>query len=65
MARPLKYPFDTSLPFQVIRGGSDLPGKARRFALRHGLAVTVELQYESDKVRQQAGGSLYVVEFRR
>ena len=65
MARPLKYPFDTSLPFQMIRGGSDLPGNARRFALRHLLVVTVELQYESDKVRQQTGGNLYRVEFRQ
>ena len=65
MARPLKYPFDTSLPFQVIRGGGDLPGKARKFALRHGLAVTVELQDEPGEVRLQAGGNLYRVEFRQ
>ena len=63
MARPLKYPFDSSQPFQMIRGGRDLPGKARKFAARHMIAVTVELQDEPDEVRQQAGGNLYRVEF--
>ena len=63
MPRPLKYPFDQSQPFQMIRGGRDLPGKARKFAERHGLAVTVELQDEPDEVRQQCGGNLYRVEF--
>ena len=64
MPRPLKYAFDpTALPFQMIRGGRDLPGKARKFAARHGLAVTVELQDEPDDVRQQCGGNLYRVEF--
>ena len=64
MARPLKYAFDpTALPFQMIRGDRDLPGKARKFAARHVLAVTVELQDEPDEVRQQAGGNLYRVEF--
>ena len=64
MARPLKYAFDpTALPFQLIRGGRDLPGKARKFAARHALAVTVELQDEPDEVRQQCGGNLYRVEF--
>ena len=29
MARPLKYAFDPpALPFQMIRGGRDLPGKS-------------------------------------
>ena len=64
MTRPLKYPFDQSLSFQMIRGGRDLPGKARKFAARHALAVTVELQDEPAEVRQQAGGKLYRVEFR-
>jgi len=64
MARPLKYAFDpTVYPFQMIRGGRDLPGKARKFAARHALAVTVELQDEPDEVRQQCGGNLYSVEF--
>ena len=64
MTRPLKYPFDpTALPFQMIRGGRDLPGRARKFAYRHAIAVTVELQDEPDEVRQQAGGNLYRVEF--
>ena len=38
-------------------------GKARKFAARHALAVTVELQVEPDEVRQQCGGNLYRVEF--
>ena len=64
MARPLKYAFDPpALPFQMLRGGRDLPGKARKFAERHALAVTVELQDEPAEVRQQCGGKLYRVEF--
>ena len=63
MARPLKYPFDPTVhPFQMIRGGTDLPGKSRKFAERHALAVTVELQDEPVEVRQQCG-NLYRVEF--
>ena len=47
MARPLKYAFDpTAAPFQMIRGGRDLLGKACKFAARRRLTVTVELQDE-------------------
>ena len=63
MARPLKYAFDPSQPFQMIRGDRDLLGKACKFAARHRLTVTVELQDEPDEVRQQCGGNLYRVEF--